>query len=613
MNLCQLQTLDRQIYTIEISTLGSSPIFPLLLTYYNALLTYIRSHLKTKILTLEEIKKSYSITLVPMKQFPPFYTVVTLLFTIFLSTMIQAQTVEDDFEGNGTISTWKADDCEMNTSLANPFAQGINTSATVLEYKDIGGQYANIRFEVDNTFDLSSNYTFSLKIYVPSNGLTGNQNNKLSLKLQDGTMASPWATQSEIIKPLVLDQWQIISFDFLNDNYFNLDPSSLPPTQRSDFNRVLLQVNGENNTDLVVAYIDDVFYDGSITSDPEFNDLVWSDEFDEDGPINALNWHHQTKLPSQGSWYNGEIQHYTNRIENSYVENGMLHLTGKKESFKDQGQTKQYTSARLNSKFAFTYGKIEVRAKLPTGPGTWPAIWTLGKNINEDGAYWDNLGFDSTSWPACGEMDIMEHWGTNQNWVSSATHTPSSSGNTMNVGSQNIPTASTDFHIYSLEWFPDKLVFRVDGVPHFNYQPAVLNADTWPFNAEQYILLNFAFLPSIEPSFTEDAMEIDYVRVYQNDNVSANVDNPRHLFKLKNAPNPAKDYTIISYTLLKKMEVQLSVHDVNGKLVQSLIDEKQAAGDHQVRWNLTNLSSGIYFYSLVIGEQTITEKIIIEK
>ena len=91
-----------------------------------------------------------------------------------------------------------------------------------------------------------------------------------------------------------------------------------------------------------------------------------------------------------------------------------------KETYNNQGQTKQYTSARLNSKFAFKYGKIVCRAKLPTGIGTWPAIWTLGKNIDENGAYWDNLGFGTKSWPACGEIDIMEHWGSNQNYVQSA-------------------------------------------------------------------------------------------------------------------------------------------------------------------------------------------------
>ncbi|MEQ8239868.1 MAG: family 16 glycosylhydrolase [Cyclobacteriaceae bacterium] len=249
--------------------------------------------------------------------------------------------------------------------------------------------------------------------------------------------------------------------------------------------------------------------------------LVWQDEFDVDGAICSENWHHQTQLPAGGSWYNGEVQHYTDRTENAIVDNGALHIIGRNETFTDQGVTKNYTSARLNSKFAFTYGKVEVRAKLPTGLGTWPAIWMLGKNINEDGGFWD-AEFGTTNWPACGEIDIMEHWGHNQNVVQSAMHTPSSSGSTVNKGGQTIPTVSSDFHIYQLEWTPEKMVFSVDDVVHYTYNPEVKDASTWPFDADQYLLLNFAFLPSIETSFTQDTLSVDYVRVYQKSDYSIN-------------------------------------------------------------------------------------------
>lgn len=403
----------------------------------------------------------------------------------------------------------------MNTGLANPYAGGSNTSATVLEYHDTGGQYANVRFDVTENFDLSVGARFSLQIYVPSSGLTGSQPNQVSLKLQDGTLGMPWVTQSEIIKPIVLDAWQTINFDFASDPFINLDPSSLPPTMRNDFNRIVIQVNGEDNFDHVLAYLDDVQFDGTAAGTPVYDYLVWSDEFDVDGAISSANWFHQTQLPLPGSWFNSEIQHYTDRTDNALVDNGMLLLTAKNEVYTDQGYTKNYTSARLNSKFAFTYGRIEVRAKLPTGVGTWPAIWMLGQNINEDGSYWDNEGFGTTGWPDCGEIDIMEHWGSNQNYISSATHTPSSFGGTVNVGGQIIPTASTDFHVYGLTWTPDKLVFDVDGFIHYVYEPEVYDATTWPFNAPQYILLNVAILPDIDPAFTSSAMEIDYVRVYQ--------------------------------------------------------------------------------------------------
>ncbi len=243
--------------------------------------------------------------------------------------------------------------------------------------------------------------------------------------------------------------------------------------------------------------------------------LVWSDEFNGTGAINSANWFHQTQLPAGGSWFNGEVQHYTNRTDNSNVNGGFLNIIAKKEVFTDQGHTKEYTSARLNSKFAFTYGRVEVRAKLPTGVGTWPAIWLLGRNINEAGAYWETQGYGAVGWPACGEIDIMEHWGSNQNYVSSAIHTPSSYGATINHGGQTISTASSAFHVYALEWTEEKMEFSVDDVVHYTYNPATKNSDTWPFDTDQYIILNIAIEPGIDPAFTQSAMEIDYIRVYQ--------------------------------------------------------------------------------------------------
>lgn len=533
---------------------------------------------------------------------------------IFFSTQIQAQTqtVQDDFEGNGTIDTWYGDDCGMDNAFLNPFKEGINNSNTVLEYSDIG-EYANVRFNTANNFDLSTNRTFTLKIYVPSNGITGSQTNQISLKLQNGSLGAPWSTQSEIIKPILLNQWQIISFDFGNDTYINIDGNSAPPVNRTDFNRVVLQINGEDNNDHILAYLDDFIYDGTIQEDPVFDNLVWSDEFDGSGAINTTNWFHQTQLPAGGGWYNGEIQHYTNRTDNSNTSGGFLNIVAKKEVFFDQGYTKQYTSARLNSKFAFTYGRVEVRAKLPTGLGTWPAIWMLGKNINEDGGYWDNQGFGTTSWPACGEIDIMEHWGRNQNYVQSAMHTPSSYGGTINHGGQTIPTASSAFHVYTLDWFEEKMVFRVDGVEHYTYNPTIKNSDTWPFDNEQYILLNIAIEPDIDQSFTQSTMEIDYVRVYQSTPLSTIETENQQSFALMNAPNPAHDYTNISYYLPNTTEVELYIHDFNGRLIQTLIQEKQIVGHHQVQWNINNLLSGIYFYTLRTENNTITKKCIITK
>ena len=242
--------------------------------------------------------------------------------------------------------------------------------------------------------------------------------------------------------------------------------------------------------------------------------LVCSDEFNKDGSVNDSKWHHQIQLPNGSSWYNNEIQHYTDRTENSSVSQGTLKITALKENFTDQDVTKGYTSARLNSKFAFTYGRVEIRAKLPSGIGTWPAIWMLGKNINEPGGYWTK-SYGKLGWPACGEIDIMEHWGNNQDFVQSAMHTPSSSGETVNKGGRTITGVSQEFHVYAMEWTKNEIIFSVDGMEHYRYAPAVKNPETWPYTADQYLLLNLAILPEIQPTIEKAVLEVDYVRVYQ--------------------------------------------------------------------------------------------------
>ena len=248
----------------------------------------------------------------------------------------------------------------------------------------------------------------------------------------------------------------------------------------------------------------------------EFDSLVWSDEFNGEGDIHHGKWFYQTQLPSWGVWFGGLLNHYTNRTENAYVKDGSLYLTAKRETFKDQGYTKEFTSARLNAKFAFTYGRVEVRAKVPEGIGTWPAIWMLSKNISEAGAFWEIKGYGTTSWPHCGEIDIMEHWGKNPNYVQSAVHTTSSYGSEVkNLGGKKIENASTEFHLYALEWSEEKMVFSVDDKVIYTYEPKVKDQTTWPFDTDQYLIMNIAIEKDIDPAFKESAMVVDYVRVFQ--------------------------------------------------------------------------------------------------
>ena len=533
-------------------------------------------------------------------------SLLTIIFTTLICSSNFAQTILDDFEPGSGITTWWGDACQLDTNFNNPVMTGINTSSKVLRYGDVGGQYANVRFDAGRNFSLAFNNVFTIKVYVPSSGLTGTQNNQITLKLQDGTVASPWVTQTQIVKNIVLDQWQTITFDFANDVYINANGGSPAPILRTDLNRVLFQINGENNFDNVLAYLDDFTYYDTITSPNNFNYLVWSDEFNGTGAISNVNWFHQTQLPSGGSWFNGEVQHYTNRAVNSSQNGGSLNLIAKKEVFTDQGRTKQYTSARLNSKFAFKYGKVEIRAKLPTGSGTWPAIWMLGKNISEGGAYWQTQGFGTTGWPACGEIDIMEHWGSNQNFVQSAMHTPSSSGATVNHGGQTIPTASSAFHIYTLEWSSTQMIFSVDGIVHYIYNPAIKNASTWPYDAEQYILLNIAIEPSIAASFTQDTMEIDYVRVYQEGfaSIKENEVSKSHNF----FPNPANDNITIELGENHTENIKVKIFSIQGKLIKSV--SQQTEGTNLKIDDLGDLPKGLYMVNYKINGKNYNLKFI---
>ena len=230
--------------------------------------------------------------------------------------------------------------------------------------------------------------------------------------------------------------------------------------------------------------------------------LIWADEFNGSGAPDSSKWGYDI---GAGGWGNNESQYYTSRADNVVVENGLLKITAKKENY--EGAT--YTSARLNTqgKFNFKYGKIEVRAKLPEGGGTWPAIWMLGSN------------FSTVGWPACGEIDIMEEVGNDPGRIHSSLHTPSSYGATTNTGTKMVPDFSTKFHVYSAEWSANKIQFAVDGTVFYTYNPADKNANTWPFDSNQFIILNLAmggnFGGTIDPDFNKGTMEVDYVRVYQ--------------------------------------------------------------------------------------------------
>ena len=234
--------------------------------------------------------------------------------------------------------------------------------------------------------------------------------------------------------------------------------------------------------------------------------LVWSDEFDGN-TVNTNNWKFET---GAGGWGNNELQNYTNG-SNAEVKDGKLIITAKK--IDDNKVAGSYSSTRMitKGKKEFTYGKMEIRAKLPSGTGIWPAIWMLGGNI-------DNVG-----WPACGEIDIMEYVGYQPNTIHSTVHTAAGSGNNGDGSSKALETAEEDFHVYGLIWTQDELLFYTDSpenVTH-TYNPSTKTEDNWPFDKPHFFILNIAVggtwggAQGIDNSIFPQTMEIDYVRVYQ--------------------------------------------------------------------------------------------------
>ena len=243
-------------------------------------------------------------------------------------------------------------------------------------------------------------------------------------------------------------------------------------------------------------------------------ELIWADEFNYTGLPDPQKWNFDV---GGAGWGNRELQYYTEwREENGRVENGMLIIEARQE---DWG-VHEYTSARLISKGygAWTYGRIEVKAKLPSGRGTWPAIWMLPslKTYGDGG------------WPDNGEIDVMEHVGFDPDIVHSSIHTRAyhHSINTHKTGKMHLRTARTEFNVYAVEWTPEEIRAYVNEQHYFTFRNERLTnlaADykQWPFDQPFYLVLNIAVggtwggAREIDRSIWPQRMEIDYVRVYR--------------------------------------------------------------------------------------------------
>ena len=353
-------------------------------------------------------------------------------------------------------------------------------------------------------------------------------------------------------------------------------------------------------------YIDNI--DGGDSTLTAFDELVWSDEFDDyTGAPDPTKWHHQVIPIINGTdWANGELQHYTDQISNSYVSNGTLKIKAIKENYSYNGVTKNYTSARLNSKYAFKYGRIDVGAKLPAEAGTWPAIWTLGANINETGNYFGST-YGNVGWPDCGEIDIMEQNGLDKSITYGYMHYRNLvSGQYENQGTTTpINDSSGSYHKYSLIWTEDVIQILLDDNVFFERQ----NINELPYDNPHYILLNIAMGGSlggdIPANFSDAIMEIDYVRVYQQSPLSLNATG--QITKASITPNPAQDMVKISLSSDKLIK-NIQLFDVTGKLIlnQNNIDK------NSTNLYVSDLNSGLYIVSIKTNETMITKRLVVQ-
>ena len=232
-------------------------------------------------------------------------------------------------------------------------------------------------------------------------------------------------------------------------------------------------------------------------------ELVWADEFDYSGSPATESWDYEI-----GHIRNHELQYYTKHSQNVRVEDGLCIITARLEG------EDSITSASINTfgKMDFLYGRMEVKGQIPSALGTWPAIWMLGTKLSEMG------------WPACGEIDIMEHVGYDPDRIHANIHNKAYNHSIgTNKGNQiEVKDPMADFHIYAVEWFEDHMDFFMDDSLYFSFENDMEgNNDTWPFDKSHYLLINLAFGGSwggekgVDTSLLPMEYKIDYVRYFK--------------------------------------------------------------------------------------------------
>lgn len=239
--------------------------------------------------------------------------------------------------------------------------------------------------------------------------------------------------------------------------------------------------------------------------------LVLDEEFDKDGLVDPAKWAYEI-----GMLRNHEAQFYTDgRKENARVENGCLVIEARREDMPvpgRKGEVARFTSASIYSKASWKYGRVEVRAKVPVARGTWPAIWFLGDNIRH-----------GTGWPLCGEIDLMESVGFDPTRVHQSVHTEAYNHvkHTQKTAVTPIRNLGEAFHLYTLQWTPERVEMFIDGQKKFDFKNEHKGVVEWPFDQPFHLKLNLAVggdwggQKGIDDAAFPQHFLVDYVRVYQ--------------------------------------------------------------------------------------------------
>ena len=236
------------------------------------------------------------------------------------------------------------------------------------------------------------------------------------------------------------------------------------------------------------------------------NSILFTDDFDNTFlDLNHWNYELGDGCPELCGWGNNEFQIYTK--ENVFIRDENLVIKATKQGNK-------YYSGRITTKdkIEFQYGTVEVKAKLPTGTGLWPAIWMLGHDI------------DDIFWPLCGEIDIMEYVGKTPGKIHTTLHTKDSYGQSINTKVTTIENIEDGFHIYKMNWDKNKIQFFVDDTIVYTFSPANKNKINWPFDKPFYLILNLAIGGEfggfeVDDNIFPQEFIIDYIKVYDNSNL----------------------------------------------------------------------------------------------